>query len=149
MLVSLTVKHATCPTLNRQMQACIDPAYNDNHTHAHTQTLSPTFIEQGSNYLTWLQVPNPLYSSTLTVCINMCWQPMSAMAVRAPTHARIQLMPIRVWLNENYDAYFSIPGSMNNNERQSSRSSRCVCECQRGELACFHAFTLLNMRLCR
>lgn len=98
-------------------------------THAHiTDTPSAPIF-----YWTRIQLLNPDSGSVPSLALHLDKSALiSADSLCPPctcsrTHTRIQLIPITVWLNESYDAHFSIPGSMNTNERQIWQSLVCVC----------------------
>lgn len=139
-----TCKHAQTPRTHTRI-----------HTYTHTKThCLPNF------YWTRIQLLNPASGSVPSLLLHLDKSALISADSRCPpstpsshtplTHTSIQLIPIRVWLNEKCDAHFSIPGSMNTNERQISQSLVCervyVCVCEwqrerRGELVShFHAF---------
>ena len=105
------------------------------HIHRHTQTHS-----QANFYWTRIQLLNPASGSMPSLLLHLDKSALISADSPCPpsiltpppthththTHTRLQLIPIRVWLNENCDAYFSIPGSMNTNERQISQSLACA-----------------------
>lgn len=112
------------------------PLNSPTWTHAHItdKPSAPIF------YWTRIQLLNPDSGSVPSLALHLDKSALiSADSLCPPctcsrTHTRIQLIPITVWLNESYDAHFSIPGSMNTNERQIWQSlvSVCVCVCLGG-----------------
>lgn len=99
-----------------------------------------------SFYWTRIQLLNPAWGSRPSALLHLddsalisadspC-PPFTLAHTREHTHTQrrtnlrdMQLIPVRVWLNEKSDAHFFMPGSMNTNERQISQSLKSVCVC--------------------
>lgn len=111
------------------------------HTETHTHTVRTQTHSQLNFYWTRIQLLNPDSGSVPSLLLHLDKSALISADSSCPpctltrSHTGMQLIPIRVWLNENCDAHFSIPG-VNEYQWELSQSLLCVCvyicEWQRG-----------------